>query len=86
MSTNAPTAGTETTIHICREELREIVRRDDGERWCFRCRKRRTFQYVALAPVDPMSWYGPTPQIRCGTCGALDGDLFPGSEREWMDA
>lgn len=74
------------TIHICREEMREIGRCSDGERWCFSCRARRDFLYVVLAPTNPMSWYGPTPQIQCATCATVDGDLFPGREREWGEA
>jgi hypothetical protein len=73
------------TVYICREDLEEILREDVGERWCFACRKRREFQYVVDAPVDIMSWYGPTPSIRCGECGKIDGDLFPGREREWTN-
>ncbi len=72
------------TIHIhWTEPQEEVVREDIGERWCFQCRKRREFQYVVMAPVG-MSWYGPSPSIRC-ECGAIDGDLFPGREREWSD-
>lgn len=68
---------------ICHEEMREVVRRPDGEpRWCFRCRKVRVFEYVVLAPVG-ISYYGPTPAIECGTCHLMDGDLFPGRSREW---
>jgi hypothetical protein len=73
------------TLHICREELREVVRRSAGERFCFQCRKRRDFLYIVRAPVDELSYYGPTPRIECKTCKAIDGDLFPGREREWRD-
>lgn len=73
-------------IHICcGPELEEVVRRTDGDpRWCFRCRKPRGFLYVVQAPVG-LSWYGPTPHVECATCGAHDGDLFPGIAREWED-
>lgn len=74
------------TLHIhWTEPLEEVVREDIGERWCFRCRKRREFQYVVKAPVDIMSYYGPSPSITCGTCTTIDSDLFPGMQREWSD-
>ena len=73
------------TVHICRAELEEIVRGPDGERYCFKCRKNRTFLYVVRAPVG-LSYYGPTPHVECAFCGTIDGDCFPGSEREWEDA
>lgn len=72
------------TLHICREEMREVVRQADGERFCFVCRKRRAFLYVVDTPVG-MSYYGPTPRIECATCGTIDGDMFPGRAREWLD-
>jgi hypothetical protein len=70
---------------ICGERLTEVLRRPDGERWCFVCRKRRDFEYVLRAPVDPESWYGPTPDIQCASCHTSDGDCFPGTWREWED-
>ncbi len=71
---------------ICGEQLEEIIRRPDGEeRYCFQCRTRRPFELVVMAPVDRMSYYGPTPSIRCAGCGLVDGDLFPGRERAWED-
>lgn len=70
---------------ICGEKLREAFRLRDGkERWCFRCRAKRTFEYVAAAPIG-MSYYGPTPRVECATCHLTDGDLFPGNNREWED-
>jgi hypothetical protein len=66
-------------------ELEEVVRRPDGEeRWCFKCRAKRRFEYVVLAPIE-MSHYGPTPMIECATCHLTDADLFPGRQREWSD-
>jgi hypothetical protein len=62
------------------EERRRVPHRAD--RWCFRCRTVRAFQFVVRAPVG-VSYYGPTPAVECGTCGASDGDLFPGRYREW---
>jgi hypothetical protein len=70
---------------ICGEKLEEVVRRPNGEkRWCFQCRSRRAFEYVVMAPVE-LSYYGPTPSIRCAHCGHTDSDLFPGRMREWED-
>lgn len=62
--------------------MEEVHRESDGERWCFRCRKRREFEYVITAPVE-LSYYGPTRQIECTHCHTTDGDCFPGTEREW---
>jgi hypothetical protein len=63
-------------------EMKEVVRRSEGEKWCFCCRARREFFYIVTAPVIP-SYYGPNADIQCGTCNTSDGDLFPGREREW---
>ena len=73
-----------TVVHINHgPEMVEVVRRRDGEaRWCFHCRKRRDFLYIVTAPAEP-SYYGPTADVKCGTCNTSDGDLFPGHEREW---
>jgi hypothetical protein len=76
------------TLHILRTPMEEVARRSEGERWCFRCRKRREFVYVVTRPIvrsldDTGSWYGPTHQIECTICRAVDGDCFPGTEREW---
>ena len=62
----------------------EVRRTLEGERWCFVCRKRREFEYVVLVPVE-MSYYGPTRRIECSQCRTVDGDLFPGAEREWSE-
>lgn len=71
---------------ICGEEMMEVrCKRDGSNRWCFRCRARRRFNAVVHAPVDPMSYYGPTPSIRCATCDLVDGDLWPGRGREWVE-
>ena len=70
------------TLHICfGPEMAEVRREPDGERWCFVCRKRRRFDFVVRAPVEP-SYYGPNPFIECEK-GHEDGDLFPGRYREW---
>jgi hypothetical protein len=63
--------------------MEEVHRESVGVRWCFVCRKRRSFDYVVKAPTEP-SYYGPSPSI-VGECGHLDGDLFPGRYREWVE-
>lgn len=71
------------TVHIhWTEPLYEVFRKDDGERWCFRCRKRCRFERVRQAPAG-MSYYGPNDKIECVSCRTTDGDLFPGQYREW---
>lgn len=70
-------------LHINREWMREVRRESEGVRWCFGCRKRREFFFVVTEPVRRLSYYGPNPSIRCGTCDLVDGDLFPGRSREW---
>ena len=72
-------------ITICREDMETIVDQPylDGEpRWCFTCRKRLPFRFIMQRPVE-ISYYGPSPSVRCTGCGAIDGDCFPGSCREW---
>ena len=72
-----------TIIHINRPgPMRETPIEDLGERWCFKCRKRRTFHYTLTMETEP-SWYGPAPAIKCEQCKAPDSDLFPGRIREW---
>lgn len=73
---------TDNAVICCGPIMREHVRRPDGERWCFRCRTHRQFEYVVKVPVGE-SYYGPYQYIECGTCHLLDGDLFPGRFREW---
>lgn len=70
---------------VCSERLIETHRESVGERWCFYCRKRRDFDHVVKSPVE-MSYYGPTPSIRCSSCDKPDADLFPGREREWVES
>ena len=71
-------------VAICSgPQMEEVHRTYDGTRWCFVCRKQRTFDFVVTAPTEP-SYYGPTPSI-VGKCGHVDGDLFPGRQREWGD-
>jgi hypothetical protein len=62
--------------------MKEIRREDWAERWCFACRGRHMFLYVVDAPVE-MSYYGPNPSIRCGSCGQVNGDCGFGRAREW---
>ena len=70
------------SIHIHRVPTELWKSYPFGERWCFVCRKRRTFAKEIHRPTDPMSYYGPHVTVR-GECGHVDGDLFPGSYREW---
>jgi hypothetical protein len=65
--------------------MTEIKRESVGERWCFVCRKRTTFEYVVKCPMDPCSYYGANHDIECSRCLTSDSDLFPGREREWTD-
>lgn len=62
--------------------MKRIKDEPDGERWCFRCRKVREFRFTVDAPTEP-SYYGAHPAVRCGHCGTVDGDCFPGRFREW---
>lgn len=72
-----------TTVHINYGPAMRKVKRDNlGERWCFKCRKRREFWFIVTAPVEP-SYYGPNVDVRCGHCNTSDGDMFPGGYREW---
>lgn len=72
-----------SNVHICWTEPHQVISSDwDGERYCFVCRKRREFFRVVKAPVG-LSYYGPHSEIVCAFCNAVDGDCFPGSEREW---
>lgn len=73
----------DTAVTICYgAEHREVRRESEGVKWCFQCRKRAEFFYVVTTPIVP-DYYGPMANIRCGSCDASDGDLFPGREREW---
>lgn len=59
-----------------------IHRESKGVKWCFCCRKRTEFFYTLTAEIEP-SYYDPNPDIRCSSCDTSDGDMFPGSYREW---
>lgn len=74
------------SIHILwTEPHKETYRRTHREdQWCFVCRAKRQFDYVVMSPVE-VSWYGPYRQIECTTCKTVDGDCFPGTQREWED-
>lgn len=60
----------------------EMTRESEGERWCFKCRKRQEFFFIVTRDEQP-SYYGPNPSIQCGHCKTDDGDCFPGTSREW---
>lgn len=80
-------------IHILTFPMHEKSRKPDGEeRWCFTCRKRRTFEMVIDYPtLDPDippeeqtgAYYGPSARVECTHCKTTDGDCFPGTGREW---
>lgn len=73
------------TLHICwTEPQREVSRTEFGPRWCFGCRRRVMFTRTVTVAVEP-SYYGPIETIRCSHCGLIDGDLFPGYEREYAE-
>lgn len=71
--------------HICYGPPMKVIRDEvDGDgRWCFRCRKRTEFRYIVRAPAE-ISYYGPNPSIEC-VDGHVDGDMFPGDFREWIE-
>ena len=68
--------------HIHYTPMKEWKRIDMGERYCFKCRKRRNFHDIISVPTDPMSYDGPTATVKCDVCGIQDADLFPGRTRE----
>lgn len=73
------------TLFLCRgPRMREASREDTAIRWCFKERKRVMFQKVVTVPDEP-SYYGPHVYIECTSCGTIDGDCFPGHEREWEE-
>lgn len=71
-------------IFICGTRMKEHSRNSLGDKWCFQCRKRVEFELVVMMP-DGDSYYGPSASIDCTNCGAIDGDLFPGWNRDWPD-
>lgn len=60
----------------------ELIRRNDGVRWCFSCRGRHEFEFILTGDAEP-SYYEPNPSIRCTNCNADDGDCGFGSFRTW---
>jgi len=64
--------------------MKEVSRTSEGIRWCFSCRKRVEFNQIIKIP-DGMSYYGPSIEIACSSCGSIDSDLFPGRIREWEE-
>ena len=90
MSATTTDETTETTWHVLFTPMEEVKRRPDGERWCFVCRTRRPFEFVVSRPIitsldDVGAYYAPTTQIECTACRTVDGDCFPGTEREWSE-
>jgi hypothetical protein len=69
------------SLHVLHVPTHVVSQRDDGERWCFYCRKRVAFTLTVHASDDPMSYYGPHVSVECER-GHLDGDCFPGTYRQ----
>lgn len=40
--------------------------------------------YTVVVDWEP-NYYGPIHHIECTTCHTVDGDCFPGTQREWSD-
>jgi hypothetical protein len=40
------------------------------------------FRFIVSQTVE-RSYYDPNARVECGTCGCIDGDVFPGCSREW---
>lgn len=52
--------------------------------WCFHCRARRAHLREIHRPTDIEGmWWGSTVRVRCAACRTTDGDMFPGTWREW---
>lgn len=79
------TADDSLYVHIHHTPMKEVVRKPDGVRWCFHCRKQREFLFIIKAPVEEFSYYGPSPSVWCSVCDSMDSDLFPGNYRQWED-
>lgn len=71
-------------VIVCGTSMVEHSRRSEGIKWCFRCRKRVEFERIVMAP-DGLSYYGPTVDVECSNCHAIDGDLFPGWYRAYPE-
>jgi hypothetical protein len=87
MTTQSEAIGcvSDRTVAICYgPKMEDYHRKELGERWCFVCRKRRSFAMIFSAPVG-LSYYGPEARIECDR-GHYDGDCFPGRYREWEEA
>ena len=57
-----------------------------GQRWCFHCRARHTFEYVIYEPGrDASELDCPEAEVQCATCHTKDSDRFPDlPEREFI--
>lgn len=65
--------------------MERVIDEPDGDpRWCFTCRTVRPFRFTVDREIE-LSYYGPTPAIRCAVCQTSDGDCFPGNYRTWED-
>lgn len=73
---------TDGNLAICGTHEEEYKRESWGKRWCFHCRTRHEFWWVAYAPVG-LSYYGPRSFIEGVKPDCTD--LFPGWSREWEE-
>lgn len=74
-----------SVIHIHRVPTHVLRIEGFGIHWCFTCRKRVAFTKTIHVPDDPMSYYGPHVTVECEPMQHVDGDLFPGTTRGWVD-
>lgn len=72
------------SVHIHRTPMEEVTREPYREAWCFHERKRTQHIAVLTQTVEP-SYYDPSWNVECDSCGRLDADVFPGGSREWAD-
>ena len=67
--------------------MHERNRWDEGVKWCFTCRKRVQFWQILRTPsmedlIATMGFYDHSRTVECEK-GHMDGDMFPGTSREW---
>ena len=65
-------------VHICNPLITKRIEKDDGERYCFICRKKKKFKLISMFA----DWYGWAYEIRCEK-GHYDGDVGFGRVRSW---
>lgn len=60
----------------------EVWRVQHRTAFCFHCRKDTTHFQTLVEKTTPTYW-GPTSKVVCGDCGSIDGDIFPGKDRNY---